>query len=88
MSEKSYTEMHQHWDDSERVRFGPYFGWLCTRLPEYPDTMYLKTMVHQRAVGQRPTVELEPTDHPLALEQRHGISPERLRQIAEKLLHQ
>jgi hypothetical protein len=71
--------MTEHWDDPDRLRFGPYFGWLSTAIPEYPDTMYLKTIVHQRAVGERPSVELEATDHPLAVDQRNRISRERLR---------
>ncbi|MGW1264432.1 DUF2199 domain-containing protein [Streptomyces drozdowiczii] len=33
-------------------------------------TLNLKTRVHTRPVGDRPFVELEPTDHPLAIEQR------------------
>jgi hypothetical protein len=32
-------------------------------------------------------VELEPTDHPLAVEQREGISEARAREIAESVLH-
>src|SRR5262249_1657406 len=64
LSEKSFLEMTDHWEDPSRTNLGPYFVWLCTKIPEYPDTMFLKTMVHQRAVGQRPTVELEKTDHP------------------------
>lgn len=87
LSEKSYAEMSEHWNEPERQRLGPYFGWLCTKIPEYPETMHLKTMVHQRRVGQRPFVELEATDHPLAVDQRTGISETRLRQIVEKLLH-
>jgi hypothetical protein len=35
----------------------------------------------------RPFIELEPTDHPLAIEQRTGISWERVREIAELVLH-
>ncbi|WP_330242116.1 DUF2199 domain-containing protein [Streptomyces sp. NBC_00525] len=44
-------------------------------------------VVHTRPVGERPFVELKPTDHPLAVEQRTGISPERVREIASALLH-
>src|ERR1043166_1300432 len=51
LSEKSFLEMADHWEDQGRTALGPYFGWLCTRIPEYPDTVYLKTRVHQRAVG-------------------------------------
>lgn len=66
----------------------PFFGWLSTALPLYPETLHLKTHVHTRLVGQRPFIELEPTDHPLAVEQRDGITMERVREIAEALLHQ
>lgn len=58
LSEKSFLEISDHWEDPSRTSLGPYFGWLCTKIPEYPDSVFLKTMVHQRAVGQRPIVEL------------------------------
>jgi hypothetical protein len=35
----------------------------------------------------RGLVELEPTDHPLAVEQREGITFARVPQIAERMLH-
>ncbi len=66
---------------------GPYFGWLCNRLPGYPDTLLLKTQVRFRSGNLRPSIELEPTDHPLAVDQRNGISPEALRQIVEANMH-
>jgi hypothetical protein len=56
-------------------------------LPGYPDTVNLKTMVHSREVGRRPFIELEPTDHPLAVEQRQGITWARVQEIAELVLH-
>ena len=61
--------------------------WLSTSLPCYPDTLNLKAQVQTRPLGMRPYVELEPTDHPLAMEQRTGISIERVREIAECVLH-
>jgi hypothetical protein len=87
LSEKNFLEMSLHWDDPSRTSFGPYFGWLCTRIPEYPDTVFLKTTVHQRAVGQRPTVELEESEHPLSIDQRSGIEPSRMQEIISKVLH-
>jgi hypothetical protein len=69
------------------VRFGPYFGWLCTTIPGYPDTAFLKTMVYQRPVGVRPTVQLEATNHPLAFDQRFGIEEGRLAETVSNLLH-
>ena len=47
----------------------------------------LKTNLHTKPVGERPTIELEPTGHPLATEQRDGITMARVRQIAETMMH-
>jgi len=88
LSEQSYHEIADHWEDSNRRNIGPHFGWLCTKVPGYPDTAFLKTMVHQREVGVRPLVNLEATDHPLAVDQREGIEEERLRTIVVGLLHE
>ena len=87
LSEKSYLEIAEHWDDPARVNIGPHFGWLCTKIPSYPDTAFLKTMVHQRQVGSRPWVELQSTDHPLAADQRNGIEDHRIKTIVIGLLH-
>jgi hypothetical protein len=63
-------------------KIGPFFGWLCTRISYYPqDTTMLKTRAHFHGRGRRPTIELEPTDHPLAVDQREGITLEKALQI-------
>jgi hypothetical protein len=38
-------------------------------------------------VGERPTIVVGNMEHPLAREQQQGISPRRLQEIAERLLH-
>jgi hypothetical protein len=88
LSEKSYSEVAAHWNDPARTSIGPHFGWLSTKIPGYPDTVFLKTMVRQREVGVRPLVELEPTDHPLAIDQRDGIDEDGLKKMVIELLHQ
>jgi hypothetical protein len=61
--------------NSDSAEIGPFFGWLCTRIAYYPqDTLQLKTRAHFRTGGLRPRIEVEPTDHPLAVDQREGIS--------------
>ncbi len=87
LSEQSYRRTLELWDDEGRENEPPYFGWLCTDLPVYLDTLSLKTLVHERPVGARPFVELEPTDHPLAVEQREGITPDRAREISHTVMH-
>jgi hypothetical protein len=44
-------------------------------------------MVHTRAISFRPLIEIEPTEHPLPLEQQDGITMDRVRQIAEAMYH-
>jgi len=87
LSENSMMEVTEYWEDPIRQHKGPYFGWLCTIIPWYPDTMYLKTMVHHSGVGYRPTVILEPKSHPLAVHQRDGVALDTLKEIIAKSLH-
>ena len=87
LSKQNMKRMFELWESPDRQRQPPYFGWLCTLIPLYPETLLLKTNVHTRPIGQRPFVELEPIDHPLAIEQREGITMDRVRAMAETLLH-
>ncbi|MFH8561842.1 DUF2199 domain-containing protein [Streptomyces sp. NPDC017988] len=88
LSRENFARAAELWDRPGREAEQPYFGWLTTDLPVYsPTTLNLKTHVHTRPVGERPYVELEPTDHPLAVEQRTGITLDRVRDIAAAVLH-
>lgn len=88
LSKKSYDRMAELWDTPGREHEPPYFGWLSTQLPVYsPTTLNLKAHLHTRPIGERPFIEIEPTDHPLAVEQRSGITRARVEQIADILLH-
>jgi hypothetical protein len=66
---------------------GPYFGWLSNRLPNYPDTLNLKTHLLLQSGRRRPQVELEPTDHPLSAQQREGVELTELLAILGKEFH-
>lgn len=88
LSRENFSRAADLWDTPGREAEEPYFGWLTTDLPVYPTaTLNLKTHVHTRPVGERPFIELEPTDHPLAVEQRTGITLDRVREIAAAILH-
>jgi len=63
----------------------PTFGWLVNRVPPYPDTFLLKTRAHFRST-QRPAIELEPTNHPLSVDQRDGIAIERAWEIVHEYM--
>ena len=86
LSPANFERTSRLWEDPRRVREQPCFGWFCNRLPGYPDTINRKTRVTTRDAGLRPLIELEPTDHPLAVERRQGITSRRVIEIAE-LLH-
>ena len=87
LSERSFARYAELFRDAGRPAGESFFGWLCNAVPGYPDTMFLKTALHVRAHPERPRVELEPTDHPLAVDQREGIGRERAIALAERLLH-
>jgi hypothetical protein len=88
LNEANFRRTTELWASPTRQYEAPYFGWLATELALYqPSTLRLRTNVHTQPVGVRPTVELEPTDHPLAVEQWTGITLARVRQIAEELPH-
>ena len=87
LSPSNFQRMADLWHQPGREAEPPYFGWLSTELPYERSTLNLKTMLHTRPVGERPLIELEPTDHPLAMEQREGITLRRIQEIAETALH-
>lgn len=69
-------------DNFDSDKIGPFFGWLSTHLDFYDeDTINLKTMAHFRGNGLRPTIEIEPSNHPLSLDQKNGISLEKAWEI-------
>lgn len=81
LSKQNFWLYSDTFDDDHQGRLGPWFGWFANRLKGYPDTLNLKCRVIPQDGGQRPRIVLEPTSHPLALEQRHGITFERLLEI-------
>lgn len=85
LSEASFKRYLDTWDAPDLN--DSYFGWFSNQLPFYPDTINLKTQAHPRAGGNRPTLELEPTGHPLAIDFATGISVERAQEIAEAVMH-
>jgi hypothetical protein len=87
LSEANFQKMSAFWERRGRENEPPMFGWLSTLLPYSPPTMNLKTTVYMRPVGERPVVMLEPTTHPLSIEQQHGITMRRVQEIAETILH-
>jgi hypothetical protein len=87
LSEASFRHMIRRWNSLDRTSDPPYFGWLCSPIPVYPDTVHLKLSVQSRAPGLTPLFTVEPTEHPLATDQRNGISIGRWNEMAHELSH-
>jgi hypothetical protein len=81
LSPANFLRYVDSFDTGAPPGLGPFFGWFSNRLKDYPDTVNLKCQVHPQPDRQRPLIELEATDHPLAIEQREGITIDRLAEI-------
>jgi hypothetical protein len=81
LSRTNFETYRRTFNGGEQSKLGPWFGWFSNRLKGYPDTLNLKCRVHPQDGRQRPYIELEPTEHPLARESVDGISFERLFEI-------
>lgn len=88
LSESSFAEYVENFKSPSRTDLGPYLGWLSNELPVYPTCLNLKARLHIRELGIRPAIELEPTDHPLAMEQRNGMPIARVAEIFAQCVHQ
>ena len=74
LSKKNFEKYMETFDSGQQEDLGPWFGWVSNRLKGYPDTLKLKCMVHPQAARQRPWIELEAGEHPLAIDSTRGIT--------------
>jgi hypothetical protein len=81
LSRANFESYVDTFDDKKQDRLGPWFGWFSNQLEGYPNTLHLKCQVRPQAGRERPLVELEATQHPLAIAQREGINFDRVLEI-------
>jgi hypothetical protein len=81
LSKRNFNIYLDTFDSGHQGDLGPWFGWFSNRLKGYPDTLKSKCHVAPREGRNRPYIELESTSHPLAIEQREGITFDRLLEI-------
>lgn len=85
VSEPDFARTNQMWHREGREAEPPYRGWLNTPIPIYPSTLNLELRILTQVVGRRPHFELTDATHPLTVEQRNGITMERVKEIAQAL---
>lgn len=81
LSEKNFNAFLETFDSGDQGGLGPWFGYLCNALKGYPDTLRLELDVRPSDGRQRPKLYLRDESHPLAAEQRDGVSLDRLLEI-------
>jgi hypothetical protein len=87
VDEGDFLRANELWETEGRENEPPFRGWLNTPIALYQGTMDLELRVRTQPVGQRPHFEIVDSGHPLAVEQRRGITMDRVREIAESFLH-
>jgi hypothetical protein len=73
LSRDSFSRYMELFESPKRTELGPMFGWFSNSLPGYPETLNLECHVFPNVPDLRPSIELAPTDHPLAVQQQQGI---------------
>ncbi len=84
---KDFLRTTQLWNVLGREAEPAFPGYLNSEIPLYGDTINLEVNVQTQVVGRRPHFLVSRADHPLAIEQREGISLKRVEEIAERMQH-
>jgi hypothetical protein len=88
LSQEDLVRMAKAWKTRGRESMPPVPGQLANNLPVFDEpTLGLRVLVHTQPVGLRPHIELVEDGHPLASEQRDGISHEAFLALVGQLLH-
>lgn len=87
LSPKTFLRVHELWNTEGREAEPPFRAYLNSQLAVYGDTLNLELEVRTQPVGRRPHYFVVDAEHPLAVEQREGISLERLQEIAVAMAH-
>ncbi len=87
VSPKTFMRTDELWSTEGRENEPPFTGWIDTQIFPYGNTINVEVFIHTQPVGQRPQFEISDPEHPLAIEQREGITMERVQEIAETILH-
>lgn len=88
ISEDNFRLRNDLWNDPDRIKQPPYFGWLQTLIPSYGATLNLKTIAIESEVGFIPSIQMIEEDHLLTKHQKNGISLEAARGIIKQILQE
>ncbi len=87
VSPANFLRSNQVWHTAGRENEPPFRGYLNSEIFIFGNTINLEVDIHTQVIGERPRFTISNPDHPLALEQRNGITLERAQEIAEMIIH-
>ena len=86
LSETNFRRYEENYD-ADMSDWEPMFGYLSNELPGYAGSFAQKLSVQTMGIGMRPIATVEPTDHPLSVDQRHGMPLQLAIELASPYLH-
>jgi hypothetical protein len=87
LAEEDWHRVAELWTDPNGRDHPPFEGRLANELDPYVATEGLPVLLQLEEVERLPSVAVGPSAHPLAVEQRDGISVERCEQLAATVMH-
>jgi hypothetical protein len=76
ISEDDYDAYLEAWDNDAEDELPPFVGQIANEIEPYPGSRGLDVTVRAYSGGQRPLLTVIAEDHPLGVDQRHGITVE------------
>ena len=83
LSKKSFDEYKEHFKDENHT--ATFFGWFCSQIEGYEETLSLKANVHTRSGNERPEVVLENCNNDFVMDYYSGITIEEAEARVKKL---
>lgn len=87
LSRENFDKYVAGFDVGDFADWGPWSGWLCNKLVDYVGDEPEPALVYPQPDRQRPKLMVADENHPLAIAQNEGISPERMLEILEAYGH-
>jgi hypothetical protein len=76
------------WENPNRVKTEPYWGWLQTMVPTYGNTINIKTIAQEQEVGFIPEIISIEDGHRLSIDQLNGITYKQAAAMVDEIIRQ
>ena len=86
ISKDKFEKRMDDWENPDRVKNEPYFGWLQTQIPTYEDSISIEAIALEEGLGCIPKIKIQNEGHKLTADQKNGISFEKAIGIIENIL--